>query len=93
MRFTAFAVSMQAGMAGTVQIAIERWISDVERQMLIDTLRPGFQQDALPKALQGIKLRNGYIRTPNSMGWDLKYARQNPLPDAVVKSSSRPTSR
>lgn len=88
LRFTAFNVSMQTGTAGTTQIAIERWSLDAERQGLLDVLagasikKPG-GQDKLLKALQDIKTRVGFIRTPNSLGWDLKYARENMLPDGV----------
>ena len=86
-RFSAFAVNMQGGMTGDVEIAIERWTTDAERQALIPLVKSSTDkvggQDALLKALQDIKPRVGYIRTPNSLGWDLKYAYESKLPDGT----------
>jgi hypothetical protein len=98
-RFSAFAVSLPAGEAGVVEIAIERWTTDVERQSLLDVLggasfKEGGQTKLLD-ALQKVKPRTGYIRTPNSLGWDLKYARENQLPDGtrqVVIATDKPVS-
>jgi hypothetical protein len=86
-RFRAFAVNMQAGMSGVVDLVIERWTTEAEREMLLAkvataTDRPG-GQDELVNALQGIATRTGYIKTSNSLGWDLKYAWQNELADGV----------
>ena len=99
LRFSAFAVQMQAGMAGTLEIALERWTTDAERQALIglvkvSTDRPQ-DQEKLLKALQDIKPRVGFIRTPNSMGWDLKYAYESKLPDGsrqIVIATDKPVS-
>jgi hypothetical protein len=79
-RFSAFGVSMQAGISGEIEIAIERWTSDDERTMLLNTMGQG-GQNALLNALQGITVRTGFIRTPNSLGYDLRYCRDNVLPD------------
>ena len=99
MRFSAFAVSMPAGQAGVVEIAVERWTTDAERQSILDVLAgASFKeggQTKLLNALQKVKPRNGYIRTPNSLGWDLKYARENQLPDGtrqVVIATDKPVS-
>ena len=99
LRFSAFAVSMQAGAAGRVEIAIERWSTDQERQGLIEVLAgASFKsggQDKLLRALQKIKPRVGYIRTPNSLGWDLQYARENMLADGmrqIVIATDKPVS-
>jgi hypothetical protein len=87
LRFTAFAVSMPQGAAGTVDIAIERWTTEEERASLLDLLAgasfKAHGQDKLLKALQDIEPRTGYIRTSNSLGWDLRYAREFLLPDGV----------
>jgi hypothetical protein len=73
-RFTAFAVNMNSGpRAGMVDITLERLTTDEERQNLIAAFVEG-GQDALLKALQKVKPRVGYIRTPNSLGYDLQYA-------------------
>ncbi len=73
-RFTAFAINMNSGpRAGAVDIVLERLTTDEERQSLIAAFMEG-GQDALLKALQKVKPRVGYIRTPNSLGYDLQYA-------------------
>ena len=99
LRFTAFNVSMQTGMAGVTDIVVERWTTDQERQMLlglVETSKEGERGQAkLLKALQDIKVRVGYIRTPNSIGWDLKYAWENSLPDGmrqIVIATDKPVS-
>lgn len=93
-RFSAFGVSMQAGISGEIEIAIERWTSDDERTMLLNTMGQG-GQNALLNALQGIKVRTGFIRTPNSLGYDLRYCRDNVLPDGsrqIVIATDKPVS-
>jgi hypothetical protein len=73
-RFTAFAVNMNSGpKAGMIDIVIERLTTDEERAGLIAAFVEG-GQDALLKALQKVKPRVGFIRTPNSLGYDLQYA-------------------
>jgi hypothetical protein len=98
-RFSAFAVSMQQGQAGQIDIAIERWTTDDERKELLGLLagtefRSG-GQDKLLEALQAIQPRVGFIRTPKTMGWDLKYAWQSALPDGtrqIVIATDKPVS-
>src|SRR5262249_28859048 len=78
-RYNAFGVSQQRGKTSTIQIAIERWSTPEERQMLVDTLRqkgPQTLADALAKMPRG-----GWIRLPNTKAQDLRYAWQTPLPD------------
>ena len=73
-RFTAFAINMGSGpKAGVIDIVIERLTTDEERQGLIAAFVEG-GQNSLLKALQKVKPRVGYIRTPNSLGYDLQYA-------------------
>ena len=98
-RFSAFAVSMQGGRAGVVEIVVERWTGDDERKGLLEvlggtTFKDG-GQDKLLKALQDVKPRTGYIRTPNSLGWDLKYAKEFRMPDGtrqIVIATDKPVS-
>jgi len=73
-RFTAFAVNLGSGPhAGTVDIVLERLSSDEERANLIAAfVEKG--QDGLLKALQKVKPRVGFMRTANSLGYDLQYA-------------------
>ena len=80
--FTAFAVSTggirSSPVATTVDIVIERWSTESERQRLVEALKKG--QDAMLDALQDLR-RVGYIRTPGSLGYDLHYAHQMPGED------------
>ena len=86
-RFMAFNVSMETGMAGTTDIVIERWSAEAERKALLDVLAGAKWgedgQAKLLKALQDVKPRVGFIRTPNSLGWDLRYAWESKLPDGT----------
>jgi hypothetical protein len=77
--FTAFAVQMQSGKAGAVEIAITRWSTDAEREMLLGILKEA-GQPAMIAELQKLP-QVGYIKMPNSMGVALFYARSNTLPD------------
>jgi hypothetical protein len=79
--FTAFAVQMQSGRAGSVEIAITRWSTDGEREMLLGILKEA-GQPAMIAELQKLP-QVGYIKMPNSMGVALFYARSNTLPDGT----------
>ena len=89
LRFTAInqAVESAGAVEGVTQITIERWTTDVERTALlalVDTSKAGERgQSKLLDALQKVKPRVGFIRTPNSLGWDLRYAVENTLPDGT----------
>lgn len=99
LRFRAFGVNLQGGRSGTLDIAIERWSTDGERAALLDqvagTSASRNDQDKLVRSLQDIEPRTGYIRTSRSLGWDLKYARENVLPDGtrqIVIVTDKPVS-
>jgi hypothetical protein len=79
--FKAFAVQMQSGRAGAVEIRITRWSTDEERQRLLDVLKES-GQPAMIADLQKMP-QVGFIKTPNSMGVALFYARSNELPDGT----------
>jgi hypothetical protein len=85
LRFSAFAVQMQGGMAGAVEVAIERWTTDAERNALIAQVQKTSDKDAdqrkLVTALQKVSPRAGFLNLPNTMGWDIKYAHEATLPD------------
>jgi len=88
--FKAFAVQMQSGRAGAVQISITRWSTDEERQRLLDVLKEQ-GQPAMIADLQKLP-QVGYIKMPNSMGVALFYARSTEQPDGsrqVVIGTSR----
>ena len=92
-RYRAFAVNPLGGRgnAGVVQIGVERWSTDQEREALITTLKEK-GSEALLDAL--VKLPPvGYIKMPDTLGWDLYYARQTELPNGgkrVILATNRP---
>ena len=99
LRFTAFAVQLQGGRAGVVEVTIERWSTDDERNALIAQVQKTSDKDAdqrkLVTALQKITPRAGFINLPNTMGWDIKYAYETTLPDGtrqVVVVTDKPVS-
>jgi hypothetical protein len=93
--FTATAVNVSGvgrpGL-GIVEIGIERWSTDGERDRLVSVLKEK-GGDALLSALQKLP-RVGYIRTPNSIGWDLHFARSVKTAEGrqVVIATDRPMS-
>jgi hypothetical protein len=85
-RFTAFAVDLgvstsdplpgsRTGSAGAVEFVIERYSTDAERDRLLTALREQGPEKLL-STLQSLP-RVGYLRTPNSIGYDIKYARKH----------------
>jgi hypothetical protein len=92
----AFAVNMSgvaSARAGTIDIVIERWSTDEERQKLRDALiEKG--PSALLSALQSIRPRAGFVRTSTNLGWDIHYAREQLLGDGrrVIIATDRPMS-
>ena len=81
--------------AGRIEIVIERWSSERERDELIATLKDQ-GSDALLDKLQKMP-RVGYIRDANggSIGWDLHFARERKLDDGgrqIVLATDRPIS-
>ncbi len=91
-RFTATAVNMnRGGGAGTLQIVVNRWSTEAEREHLVSVLLNDGESKLL-SALQKSK-KVGFIRSPNSIGWDLRYASKRPLPDGgeqIVIATDRP---
>ena len=78
-RFVAAAVNMNRGVAGTLDIVVNRWSSDADRDRLTSVM---FDQgpERLLEALQRMP-RMGYLRTPNSIGWDIHFAQHMPAKD------------
>jgi hypothetical protein len=97
LRLHAFAVDMSGAgraRAGALEIAIERWSTDEERDRLRAILIES-GADALLSALQKVKPPAGYIRTSSSLGWDIHYAREEPVGDGgrrVIIATDRPMS-
>jgi hypothetical protein len=79
-RFTAIATSIAAPGptgTGTVEIVVDRWSTDNQRDELVKTVVDRGPEKLLA-TLQRMP-RVGHIRTPNSIGYDLRYARKMPL--------------
>src|SRR6478736_4653763 len=79
-KFTAFAVDISntAPRANTssVDITINRWSTDAERDQLLSVFREK-GQDALLSALQKLPVVGG-LNTPGSLRYDVHFARQKP---------------
>jgi hypothetical protein len=89
-RFTAMAVNMNNGRSATVQIVVNRWSTEADRQRLMSTLMDKGANQLL-KVLQKMP-RVGYFRTTSSIGYDLHYAHRAPNPDGgerVVLATDR----
>jgi hypothetical protein len=81
-RFTAIAANLTATrgpMTQLLKITIDRWSTDAECNQLTEALKANGQQGLL-KALQQLPAI-GFIRTPNSLGYELRYARLDTLKD------------
>ena len=92
-RFTAVAVANngRASGSGIVQIDITRWSTAAERTSLLAVLK----KDGAAKLLDALQDTRpvGIIKTPDSLGYDLHYANQTPLPDGgrrIVIATDRP---
>ena len=79
--------------AGRLLIRVERWSTEAERSQLTEALlKKG--NDALLELLRDQK-SVGTIRTPDSLGYDLRYAHQEPGEDGgrrIVIATDRPIS-
>jgi hypothetical protein len=93
-RFTANAVNVSnVGRTGAtpLDLVIERWSTDSERDRLMEIFKAK-GPDGLLDALRDLP-RVGYLRTPDSLGYDLRYARQMPGEDGgrrIVPITDRP---
>ena len=95
--FTGFAINLNGRTAtATVDFAIERWSTDAEREQLLSILKEEKDErranEKLLKALQKMP-KVGYIRTPNTLAWDLRYARESPLENGgrrIMLATDRP---
>ena len=93
-RFTANAVSLSPEY-GTgqqvVEITINRWSPNAERERLVGVLQEKGPNELLKQLQKNKPL--GRIRTPDSIGYDLRYAAQTPAEDGgrtIVIATDRP---
>lgn len=82
-KFTAFAVDISntapRAAASVVDIQINRWSTEAERDQLLKVFREK-GQDALLSALQKLPVVGG-IRTPGSLNYDIHFAMQKANPE------------
>jgi hypothetical protein len=93
--FTAFAVNMGSrtvGTTATLIFTVNRWTSEAEREKLFAGLKEK-GQEALLNALQRTK-RVGSLRTPESIGYDLRLATVEETKDGrrIILVTDRPVS-
>jgi hypothetical protein len=96
LQIAAFAVNMSnigGGGATTVEITVDRWSTEAEREGILATMVEMKNQDALVKALQKSSVK-GRFRIPGlvgpdphqlRLGHDIRYAWQSPLPDGGTR--------
>jgi hypothetical protein len=93
LRLRAFSVDLNnRAQTNTIDIVIERWSTPEETASFKATLVER-GEDKLLSTLQKTKPRCGFVRTSTSLGWDIFFARETPLPDGgrkIVLASDRP---
>jgi len=96
LRLTSFAVNLDAPVggpsSGRLDITINRWSTDGERDRLLKALTEK-GSDQLLAALQKVSPPVGVIRAEGSLGWNLYYARVHPGEDGgyrLVFATDRP---
>lgn len=95
-RYTATATNLDPSVnlsAALVDLLITRWSTDAERTRLAAALRKGGQQELLD-VLEDLP-RVGTIKTPDTLAYNLRYARRTPGPDGgeqIVLVTDRPIS-
>jgi hypothetical protein len=78
-RYTASAFNINNGSAGTIDITVNRWSSDKDRDALMKVaIEKG--PEKLLDALQDLPAV-GHFGAPGHLSWDLHFARKMPLPD------------
>lgn len=95
--FNAFAVDIGSSRRATrtshVKITVDRWSTDEERRRLVSAFQEG-GDDALLKELRKLKPL-GRLSTPDSIGYELRYAHQMPLASGgrrIIIATDRPLS-
>jgi hypothetical protein len=91
--FTATAITNNEFGAGAnvVQIQVTRWSTESERTKLVNALVKNGPDDLLKELMRSRSV--GIIKTPDSLGYDLRYASQTPGEDGgrrIVLATDRP---
>jgi len=90
-RFTAAAINTNRGAAGNIDIQVDRWSTDAERDKLINALETK-GADKLLDVLQDLPVK-GNFRAPGQLGWDIRFARHYATEEGgerVVLATDRP---
>jgi hypothetical protein len=78
-RFTATAMNINNGRAGTIDITVNRWSTDKQRDQLMAVAAQKGPEKLLD-ALQDQPVV-GHFGAPGNLSWDLHFARRMPLPE------------
>ena len=78
-RYTAAAFNVNNGAAGTIDITVNRWSTDAQRDTLMKVMREKGPEKLLD-ALQDMPAM-GHFGAPGNLSWDIHFARKVPLPD------------
>jgi len=77
--FTAAAINMNRGAAGMIEIQVDRWSTDAQRDKLINALLTK-GADKLLDTLQDMPVA-GHFNAPGRLGIDIRFARHTPGED------------
>jgi hypothetical protein len=78
-RYTATAINMNDGRSGTIDISVNRWSTDKQRDALVSVIAEKGPEKLLD-ALQDMPAM-GHFGAPGNLSWDIHFARKMPLPD------------
>jgi hypothetical protein len=78
-RFTASAININNGQAGTIDITVNRWSTDKQRDALMATMVSKGPEKLLD-AMQDMPAV-GHFGAPGNLSWDLRFARRMALPE------------
>jgi hypothetical protein len=78
-KFTAAAMNINNGAAGTIDITVTRWSSDSQRDALLAVMATQGPEKLLD-SLQDMPAV-GHFGAPGNLSWDLRFARRTALPD------------
>ena len=78
-RYTASAFNLNNGRTGTIDITVNRWSTDKQRDALMAVVVEKGPEKLLD-ALQDMPAM-GHFGAPGNLSWDIHFARKMPLPD------------
>ena len=78
-RYSASAININNGQAGNIDITVNRWSTDKQRDALVAVVMQKGPEKLLD-ALQDMPTV-GHFGAPGNLSWDIHFARKMPLPD------------